>query len=63
MIFEFVCALGHMTSVLKRANEASISGHRNKIKVKPSKSRIWNDRIEKAVKLSKTIWWEWRKVG
>ena len=61
--FEFVCALGHMTSVLKRATEASISGHRNKIKVKPSKSRIWNDRIEKAVKLSKTIWWEWRKVG
>ena len=29
--FEFVCAIGHMTSVLKRATEASIPGHRNKI--------------------------------
>ena len=52
-----------MTSVLKRATEACIPGDRNKITVKPSKSRIWNDRIENAVKSTKKVWWEWRKSG
>ena len=30
--FEFLCALGHMTSVLKRAVVGSVAGHRDKIK-------------------------------
>ena len=61
--FEFMCALGHMTSVLKKATAASIPGYRSKIRVKPSKSRMWNDRIEKAVKRSKEVWWEWKISG
>ena len=61
--FEFLCALVHMTSVLKRAVLGSVQGHRDRIKVKASKHRMWNDTIDKAVKRSIYIWWDWKKGG
>ena len=48
--FDFLCVLGHMTSVLKRAVVGSVPGYRDKIKVKTAKHRIWNEKIERAVK-------------
>ena len=52
-----------MTSVLKRAVVENVLGHRDKIKVKMSKLKIWNENIERALKRSKYIKWEWKKCG
>ena len=48
--FEFLCALGHMTSELKRVVVVSVPGYRDKTNVKTAKHRIWNEKIESAVK-------------
>ena len=61
--FDFLCAMGHLSSVLKRAAKESIPGHRDNIKIKASKIKIWNDKIEKAVKTSRRLWWEWKTSG
>ena len=54
--FEFLCELGNMTSVLKRVVGGSVPGYKDKIYVKMAKHRIWNEKVESAVKRSKYLW-------
>ena len=60
--FEFLWALEHMTSVLKRAVVGSVPGYKDKINVKTAKHRIRNEKIESAIKISKYIWLEWKNA-
>ena len=60
--FDFMCSIGHLSSVLKRAAERSIPNFKTECKIRQTKIKVWNEKIHQAVKRSRHIWWEWKKA-
>ena len=59
----FLCSIGHLSSVLKRAAERSIPNFKTDCEIRQTKIKVSNVKIHEAVKRSRHIWWEWKKAG